>query len=154
MPLPLSISGSIRLRRDGKGVETTEHIGARIEASLKQEAASSVARQGTFVRFKVAFFRLVSKWNILVPLDSGTLEIEDTGPEIIITYCVSTKRTFVVVCGVILALAIISVGQNSGKNVAPVSFLSFAWAAMFGGSYFVTAYRFPRWLKRNLERDG
>ena len=158
MPFPVSISGSIQLQRRGKGAETLERIGARIEASLKREAASSIARHGTRISFKVAvLFGRVSRWSVLGPMDSGTVEIEDIGPRISVKYCVSTMRNFVVattIYGVIVPSITFFPDRNGDSAVQVMLCLLVVWALTVGGAYFVTANRFPRWLKRNLERVG
>ena len=154
MPFPLTISGSVRFQRKGTALESAEQVGARVVASLEKASASSVTREGTTVRFTVAMFRFVSSWNILVPFDSGTLEIEDCGQAIRIRYSNSTKRLLVgvsLLCGVPLVLISTSAALN-GHGLLPSALpFTFAWAWLFGGNYFVAAFRFPRWLKRKLE---
>ena len=149
MPFPVSIDGSVYLQRSENGVEAIEKIGSRIEFLLKKESASSVWREGASVGFKVSMFRLVSRWNILGPLDFGTLRIEHRPPGISIAYCVSTKRMLLavsLVCAALFAFVTLTGGRNRDFLV-----VLFAWVPLFGVNYLLAAYRFPRWIKRNLD---
>ena len=82
MPFPISITGCVRIPVRGEDRERVERAIRRTKEMLNEASARSVTRRGTSIRFTAGAFRLVWNLDILVPLSSGVIDIDDTGSEL------------------------------------------------------------------------
>lgn len=124
---------------------------------LNAAGIRTLSRGNSSVVFRSGISRTVSpSWNILAPLDSGKIELNDDGVDIAVAYRASTTQLLIwvslIACRVTLFI--------SYQNDLPVTDYKWAfmfvwfWLGMFGGNYIVSAIQFPRWLRRGLERSN
>jgi len=150
---PTSIDGSIQVpSSNDNSSENIEQVAARLEVLLRQASATHITRHGRVLTFRGGLFRFVLNWNILVPVGSGSFEIEDRGTGIWLHYRGSTVQMLVVVTVTVafMALSIAHSSAQNGTDVA-VAVAIFMWCFLFGANYLLASGRFPRWLKRGLE---
>ncbi|HEY1934839.1 MAG TPA: hypothetical protein VGG99_22770 [Acetobacteraceae bacterium] len=152
MPFPVSITGVIRLSRDVVGGASIDRIAVRIEDLLDAAAAKAVIRRDSSVAFTAGVFRAVFSSNVLVSLDSGTLDIEDAGDEIRVTYHASTVQMLIVVTAMLFLMGTLMLCLGLPRLVA-VWVLLIGWLWLFGMNYLITSIRFPRWLRHGLQRS-
>jgi hypothetical protein len=152
MPFPVSITGVIRFSRDAVGGAPIDRIAVRIEDLLDAAVAKTVIRRGNSVAFTAGVFRAVLSSNVLVCLDSGTFDIEDADDEIKITYHASTVQMLIVVTAMLFLMGALMLCLGLPRLVA-VWLLPIGWLWLFGMNYLITSIRFPRWLRRGLQRS-
>jgi hypothetical protein len=153
MPFPVSIAGTIAVSKDEISLKSTEQTLVRIEDMLDTAAARTVAREGRSIKFTAGLFRLVGSWNILVSLNSGIIEVSDTGPQIQIVYKASTVQLLVTVSTTICVMGVaISTRPAQFSKLDLVWPLAIMGAWLFGANYLITRLRFRRWLERGIRR--
>src|SRR5262245_54163055 len=75
---PVTIAG--RVESSTIAVEQIPVIVAALKSALTRARASDVSDVGNKVTFRAGAFRLVSNWNVLVPVGSGVFEIHAGSP--------------------------------------------------------------------------
>jgi hypothetical protein len=143
MGFPLSVDGCIR------GAANDAASAARaVEQLLRDTKASTIAVHGHEIEFGVRFFRLVSNWNLLVPIDSGRVVVHEREHAIEVEYHISLRRWFFVATGtVVIAYCVgrfLAVEPSGGFPLPPLVFL---WLFLFPLNYFIAALRFPAALR-------
>jgi len=103
------------------------------------------------VHRSVQFFRFVFNWNILVPFDCGTIEVEDQGAVFNVKFRASTFRMLKLTFGMSIGFAIFAFVGGAPPRIPALMFVM-AWIWLFGGNYVLAAIRFPLWLRRALKR--
>jgi hypothetical protein len=128
----------------------------RIATALERARASRVRVRGTRVVFRVKFFRFVSNWNILVPLDQGRFRVTGHAGALVVHYELSFRRMLgiatLLVCGFLAPMLMFS-GPPSAR---PVQFalVVLAWCWLFGGNYVIACARFPGFIRRAVTKPG
>jgi hypothetical protein len=148
MPFPVSITGCVRIPVQGTDPARIDRALRRIEEMLEAAAASSVTRQGTSTRFRAGVFRLVWNVNILGPLGSGVICVDDGGSELRISYRGSTVQMLMAASALSLFVASPALGRGWTAVWLPAA----AWLCLFGLNYLIILIRFPRWLKHGVKK--
>jgi hypothetical protein len=153
--LPLTLSGIVMIGRPSSGDDSLEDALTSILARLEREKPSRLLRLGNRVDFNGGLIRLVSSWNQLVAISHGEIRVEREARGISIRYELWFTQLLIVVTlgvGAIFGLLIMAAPNLSiaGKFV----FLSAAWICLAGGNIAITAFRFPRFLRRAVEPNG
>jgi hypothetical protein len=145
MPFPLSAHGRVWAER----TDMSHAVGA-VESLLRERKATSVTVGADRIDFTVRFLRLVSNWNLLVPIDSGSIAFRQSDEDVEIRYSIYFKRFFFVVTAMIIIVAvIIFVFAVDGRGAALV-FVPAAWFWVFAVNYFIAVLRFPTALRSSL----
>ncbi|MEY2519869.1 MAG: hypothetical protein QOF24_1628 [Verrucomicrobiota bacterium] len=145
MSFPLSAHGRIRVER----TDMSRAVGA-VEALLRETKASSIAVGADRIDFGVRFLRLVGNWNLLVPIDSGSVAFRQSDDDLEVQYSISFKRFFFVVTAMIVIVsAIISVFAVDARAAGFV-FVPVAWFSVFALNYLIAVLRFPAALRSSL----
>ncbi len=145
MPFPFSSTGEFTVGTSA-GLSASQAVAAIAEA-IRAEKPTSMDASADTVTFSSGVFRFVSGWNLLVPIRSGTVRCVQTHEGVVVHYRVSFVQMLLVVS--------LMVGLMFGCIArAPMPFLIFAWAWLFGGNYVLTLYRFPRFLRCALSRTS
>ena len=143
---PLSITGSIKLQAISP--QQVSGVVASIVAALERERASNVSIIGNTISFRAGVFRFVSRWNVLVPVASGTLEVKAGAPGSIVFRfsCIQFLAIFTTIV-LILGLALPSEVSTVSHLVIPLV----AWLWLFGMNYLIAAIRLPSFVRRAAE---
>ena len=143
MGFPLSVDGCIR-------AAATDAAGAAraVEQLLRDTKASTIAVHGHQIDFGVRFFRLVSNWNLLVPIDSGRVVVHERERAVEVEYHISLRRWFFVATStVVIAFCVGRFFAIDPPGGFPLPFLVFLWLFLFPLNYFIAALRFPAALR-------
>jgi hypothetical protein len=143
MAFPLSANGSIQ-------VDTTDVRRAiqTVDRLLQNTKASTIAIHENRIDFTVHFFQLVSNWNLLVPIDSGSIVFRERDHMIDVEYDISFRRWFFIVTGtVLIVLVLVLLFAVDPRGGVSVLFLTLAWLFLLGSNYFIAALRFSPALR-------
>ena len=135
---PPSTSGAIR-------VDSAADLGdlvRRIEQALVGVQAARLRVSGDKITFRGGMLRF-SNWNVLLPISFGEIRFTRSNGAVLIHYRVSLVGFFLFVTAMIVAI-----GLWGGFSSNDIFILPFAWLFLFGGNYFTTMVRFPRFLAR------
>ena len=156
MTFPLTKRGDVVVSSptERPGLRPEEAL-SRLEAALEDQRPSELERRGLELRFRVNFFRFVSNRNLLVPVDRGSFAVSEMPAGLRISYELSFRRTFAVATCMIIYMGTLLVRDGPPKqqwhDVLPE--LAFMWGVLFGGNYLISAFRFPRFIRRVLAGD-
>lgn len=118
---------------------------AAVESALREAKAKKLAVKPGEISFRGGIFRFVDSLNQLSAISSGKILFSQQGDLVLIQYRISFLQMLI---GVTLM-----VGLMFGYFArAPHEFLVFGWLWIFGGNYFTTLYRFPRFLRAAAEK--
>jgi ABC-type xylose transport system permease subunit len=146
MGFPLSATGSIR-------VDTTDVPRAiqTVDRLLRNTKASTIAIHENRIDFTVHFFRLVTNWNLLVLIDSGSIVFRERDHAIDVEYDISFRRWFFIVTGIVaVVLVLVLLFAIDPRSGVSVPFLILLWLFLLGSNYFIAALRFPAALRSSL----
>jgi len=145
MPFPISLAGVVAV----SGLTVDETI-ARLERALAGAGATALRRESNGLQFGGTAFRLVSNWNVLVPISTGIIEVRSRNDGIIVWYRLRFTWVLVavtlLVTGLFAPIAVASNAPMAGRLIFPVV----GWLWLFGGNFVLTRWRFPRFLTRSL----
>jgi hypothetical protein len=146
MGFPLSANGSIR-------ADTTDVPRAisTVDRLLRNTKASTIAIHENQIDFTVHFFRVVSNWNLLVPIDSGSIVFRERDHSIDVEYNISFRRWFFILTGtVVVVLVLVFLFAIDPRAGVSVPFVILVWLFLLGSNYFIAALRFPAALRSSL----
>src|ERR1700694_3862198 len=150
MPFPISISGSVAARD-----LTVDQAVDRLEVALAGVKAGALQRVGCAVHFRGGAFRLVSNWNILVPISTGVLEVRSQEDGVSVWYRASFSQLLLVVTLMVAAVFGPAVAMSAQLTVlGRVGVLLVLWSWLFGTNFVLTYWRLPRFLARSLVAAG
>lgn len=140
---PTSFEGRIEL--SDFSCEQSDAIADRVASALLKVRASSVSRNGNVVTFRAGVFRLVPSWNILAPVNHGSIEVQGGSPSTV-KYKLSCLEMLIVttLMVAIAGFAIPSKAPAVFKLGAP----ALMWLWLFGMNYLIAAYRLPGFIRR------
>ncbi len=147
MPFPISLSGAVTARE-----VTVEQALDRIESALSYAKALALRREGGAVQFRGGVFRLVSGWNVLVPISSGIVEVSPSATGVSVGYRVTFMQMLILVTlmvGAFLGPFVMATPEMPVKGGLGV--LAVAWLWLFGGNFVLTRWRWPAFLRRALQ---
>ena len=90
----------------------------------------------------------------MLPFDSGQIDVSDEGAEIVASYSASTIRLLVCVSLMMGGFAVFMYQDRHFITTDHVWVFIVLWLWLFGGNYITGAIRFPRWLRRCLQRPS
>lgn len=155
MPFPFTWRGEVLIpqRRSVTRLRREEALD-RLAAGLERERPRTLVRHLDHLDFQGGVFRWVSSWNLLLPVDRGWVAVTDAAEGLRVTYELSYRQLFVIVTamvGIFLAPAVLTVRLT--PPLGKVLLIAGAWAWLFGGNFFTTAVRFPRFIRRAIGVD-
>ncbi len=151
MPFPFSAQGTIVLESHA-GIDLAQIISA-VEAAIQDAKPTSMVRHEETLTFRAGLFRLVSNWNQLVAITSGELRFSQDSHKVNILYNISFIQLLVATTVLVTVIFGVLPGVfENGPNV-PLGFVLLAWLWLFGGNYFLTLFRFPRFVRAAAERS-
>jgi hypothetical protein len=118
----------------------------RVERELRAARALNVCRRGNKVSFRGGIFRLVSNWNVLVPVGSGEIEVVPGNPAAVrYRFSCVEMLTFVTVVASALGVFLFTI---AGISVAAFIFPIFIWFSMFGLNFLIASERLPAFVRK------
>jgi hypothetical protein len=145
MSLPIHIRGKVSIRRVPDNKLTLESLRDNLADSILQEEAQSVDAKHDEIFFRVGWFRPFLGWKLLVPITSGHISIRSDDGKILVTYKLSFEH-LVIIATVITVL--MSVPALLTKVPFQLIFLLPIWLWLICGNVLITAYRFPRFIRK------
>ena len=145
MPFPLSAQGAIEVPLTR--AEDAERLIKALETALRNESASEMSRHANELTFRGGIFRLVSNWNQLVAITSGLVRFSFSADHARIEYRITFTQMLALVPAM-LAFFCLPALSAPRFEFPPWPFFVLIAAWLFGGNYFMTRYRFPRFLRR------
>ena len=146
---PFKLAGVVTVDSASGSPVALDEVLASIAARLKREKATHLTRTDDRISFKGGFLRLVSGWNQLVSISRGKIRVEQVGSAICVHYEVWFTQLLLVVTVMVVGFLSRPIFAAPNLTIAgKVSILAFAWLWLAGGNIAVTAFRFPRLLRR------
>jgi hypothetical protein len=145
MSLPIHISGKVSLKRDSGNKLTIDSLRDYLSDSILQEEAKSVDTTQEEIHFKVGWFRPLYNWKLLVPITSGQISIHADKNNILVNYKLTFERLLIIAT---VITAMLSIPALLTKNHFQPAFLLFIWLWLIFGNVLITAYRFPRFIRK------
>lgn len=143
MPFPISSNRTLEIHAPGEAC--LPEIEAAVKDALLEAKAKQLSVKPGEICFRGGMFRLVNGHNQLLAISSGKILFTRQGDFVLIRYRISFMQMLVLVTAM--------VGLVFGYFAhAPHEFLVFGWLWIFGGNYFSTLYRFPRFLRAAAEK--
>jgi hypothetical protein len=119
---------------------------------LRIVKASEIQIQDSKISFWVASFRFVHNWNILVPIDSGYIEVLPSSKSVVISYYISFKRLFISATVLLILFGIILV-QDSAMSLNEKVFLLLGGRLfVVGGNLLIAMIRIHAFIKRIVRK--
>ncbi len=150
--IPIYLKRKLTIENSPDCQVSTEHLRNYIADSLLLEEAKSVDIDKDDIYFKVGFSFWGPNWKILLPISTGIIAVKQEMGKIKIEYKLSFERLiiigtiFALIVSLFLAYDIIHDGRH------PVSWGVFSviamWLWLVGGNIAITAFRFPRFIKK------
>ena len=124
---------------------------AIIASELKRHRPRKIENKEKSIEFSAGFFRLVTNWNLLVPITSGTIEFREN--ESCLVYSLSFME--LIVFGIIATIFMIAVPLASG---APKEILIIApilvWGWLVGMNFLLGVSRFGSFIKKCIAKSS
>jgi hypothetical protein len=117
----------------------------RLRVALEKADARNLRRDGSRLVFYGGIFRFVGSWNILCPISTGEISASPMSDGAKVTYRLSFVEILVVVSLMLAFMAGIAPGNARAESAR---MLLLGWSWLVGGNYLLTAWRFPRFLRR------
>lgn len=145
MPFPFSLEGTVAIEM----VDLAPTMSA-VETAIRKRKPTVITRDGAKITFRAGLFRLrlMTNWNVLIPIGSGELLFSQEGDRVLIRYSVSLVELFVTVTAMVLIMLGIVPILAGAHTLAPLAFLPLGWLWLFGMNYLTTKSRFPRFLRK------
>jgi len=121
----------------------------RLAGALERERASQVRTNDLSVEFRANFFRPVSNWNLLVPVDQGIFTVSGHAGALVIDYQLSFRRMLIVVTSITGGVAGLMLLDPATSLQGPV-LVGIGWCWLFGVNYAIACMRFPRFIRRAI----
>ncbi len=144
---PTSIKGTIELST----CEPSDipRILINVRSELEAASARDIHLSENKISFRGGIFRLVTNWNVLVPIGSGEIEVDPGSPPVL-KYNFSTLEILV-----IASLMALFVGGSMALarpiTLQTMEFPIVAWLWLFGMNYLVAAFRLPAFVRRAID---
>lgn len=148
---PTSIDGEFEIPEYDSTKDGALRTLLKFERALFDNKAKNIKLVGTKLTFEGGIMRMVSNWNILVPVGYGEIEVRPGSPGKLI-YRFSTRQMLAGATGMAALFGLLAAMGASGLASAnPVVIFLAAWAWLFGMNYLFAAYRLPRFVRSVLE---
>jgi hypothetical protein len=149
MPFPISYSKKLILNKDIYQISRDTLI-RNILIVLQIKEASKAHNNGNMIFFKGGI-RLVNSFNILIPISSGSITVEEIDNEFHINFALSFTQLLIFTTFIIPIFFGIALSINTElKFIEITSFILLAWLLIFGANYLFTIIRFPRFIIKSI----
>ena len=126
-------------------------LAKEIVESLEREKAKNLETTDNRITFTGGVFRLVSNWNVLVPITRGEIEID--GEHHCIHYNISFSQLIVIGSFMVAFIAAFAVSSGAPKMVLILA-LPFIWFWLVGMNLIIGIPRFNSFMKRTVQSAG
>lgn len=152
MTFPASYSTTLILKT--KKYQANAKILVRnILISLQKEQVSRAHNIANSIYFKGGFSFLGS-WNILLPVSSGTILVQEQNGEIYISYKLKFNNRLMLTTIIVPTFScILLLTQTNFECIQISKSLLLAWLLLFGGSYLLSIFSFPIFIKKTLNSE-
>lgn len=152
--IPLDFREEIEITDIKDIADYKERLLRNMADELKNVKASEIDVRDNELTFHVAFFRLVSNWNILTQINSGNIKILSSSKNVVVSYYISFTRMFIIV-SVMTAFFGIFLSQDKAlstneKIILPAA----AWLFLFGANWLTAMFRFPSFIEDIIRKTN
>ena len=145
MPFPLSAYGSIEFQL--QHYTNPEKLMAAVEAALRDQSPSAISRSPDGISFHGSMFRFVTSRDQLLSITSGSIRFSFSDDRMHIDYGITFTRLLAFSVAIPTLLHFLPFGPPaSGFPLWQLCLF------VFGMNYLHTCIRFPRFLRRTIER--
>lgn len=151
MPFPSSFKSTLVTQRSPDDIAEYELL-ELVKNALLERGAEVTIIESEKLYFKVPFtmFPKGGNTNILVPVSSGSIQVEIREGKYLLSFCLGFRRLLIL--SLFIALGFIAPISLLEKKDPQYWLPLVAWLWLFGGNYLITAFRFPRFLKKSANR--
>src|SRR6266566_3661013 len=129
---PFTLNGRIWLEQRQGNIEPVLSL---VQAELQKQHPLSIERRGDTIHFRAGLFRSVSSWNILVPIDQGTVRIVQDIEGTALVYRLRYGQLFVIAS--LMTLGLVSPVAWAAPDQLPfgtAGTLVVMWSWLFGAN--------------------
>jgi hypothetical protein len=152
MPFPFSLRGKIKLRKYPPNGSMRESLKNEIDSALIQLLAETTFTDSSNIKFKFnfvkTFFKRWSNWHLLIPLSSGEIIIGKEDDLVVVRYHLYFFHMLIITILMVAILGLATVNERDLLFHNKFYSLAAIWLWLFGGNYILTAFRFPRFLRK------
>ena len=130
------------------GVDLTV-LPTHLAKCLRDVRAHAIEIEGSHIAFAGSVFRLVSKWNVLVPFGYGDLTVDAITRQV--HYRLSSRQLVIPATVVSVGLAVFAIVGMTGSRDwpwQPILAIPLIWVWIVGGNLAIGLWRFQRFLRR------
>jgi len=147
MPFPISYSNTLVLNKDTYQSDPNTIV-RNILVCLQKVKAARANNDGNVIFFKGGV-RLVSSFNILLPITSGRIIVNLIDDEIHVRYLLKFIELLVLSATALVIFFTPLLLFKTKLNLMEISVVIFCcWLWIVGANYLVTTLRFPRFIKK------
>ncbi|MHC4439545.1 MAG: hypothetical protein ACYS3S_19485 [Planctomycetota bacterium] len=148
MSFPFTYRGILTQKKEPR-VVPIEKVAENIYEGLKKVKARNITINQNSVSFSGGLLRFVSSWNILGPVSSGEIILEENNDSISIHYNLKFTEILIIVTLMVAGFLGPFVWQFQNSSFfLKIMMLGFLWAWLFGMSYLATVLRFPSFIRK------
>ncbi len=150
MRLPIHVKGKVLLKRKPNNELTTESLRDNLTDTILQEGAKSVEATNDDISFKVGWFRPFLGWKLLVPITIGQISILADGDKLLVKYRLSFEHLIIIATAMtaLMSVPILSASLSLADRSFQLMSILFIWIWLVFGNVAITAFRFPRFIRR------
>lgn len=145
---PTSINGEVTVSALA-GAPDDGDLQRAISSALELMGALDLQVQSDVITFRSTLFRIMLSTNLLATVRFGRIQVERQGPGFLLRYRLSLMQ--LVVIATIVVPAFFGIPLFGAPNLSltqAAALLCAVWFSLVGGNWFITAVRFPRFLRR------
>ncbi len=149
--IPFEWSGEIEFKSFGAHRVSTAALKAALKFELSRHAPSSLEEGEDSVTFTAGPLRFVANFNVLAPIDGGRINIDQSGPDLVLRYQISFMHVIViatVVLGTVFGAETFLVKDFTPRDAGTMSFAIWLWIC--GGNIALGLFRFRALLRHAL----
>jgi hypothetical protein len=150
---PSSINGELTVGEWGSELDR-EDLRRVLARELGALGARELSAEGDVITFRSTLFRIMLSTNLLATVRFGRIRVERRNAGFLLRYHVSLRQ--LVVVATIAVVIFFGIPLSRAPNVSAgqvVALLCAVWFSLVGGNWFITAVRFPRFLRRCAARS-
>ena len=149
MSFPISYSETFVLKK-GKYQAGAKSLVQAILKYLHKTQATKIKTVANSIYFKNGF-DLLDLWGLFLTVHSGTILVQEDKAEIYITYKLIFYKSILYTTALAAVLfGILLINQTDYQYLEILRFILVSWLLFFGGSYLLTIFRFPFFIKRAI----
>jgi len=139
----------------GSAVALADRLIETFGRELRRLSPSELNVSGGTVSFRAGVFRLVSNWNLLVPISRGEIVVAPANDGVSVRYTISFRQ-LVTVATIMIVIMMVMICSSEGSQALPLAVFggSIMWLWLVGMNLAIAIPRFRRFVRKCVESAG